>query len=207
VPVAEECGLILPLGRWALETACAEAATWSAEACIAVNLSPAQFRQPGLPQLVADVLRMTGLPADRLELEVTEGLLVDDTDRALAALAAIKRLGVRLALDDFGTGYASLSYLRRFPFDRIKIDRSFVRGLGCDADATAIVTAILALARSLQLRVTAEGVETERHLTLLRAQQCQHAQGFLLGRPVPAPRVRELLAVAGAASPPLSFDD
>ncbi|TDH59013.1 EAL domain-containing protein [Dankookia rubra] len=203
VPVAEECGLILPLGRWALETACAEAATWPSAACIAVNLSPAQFRQPGLPQLVADVLRSTGLPADRLELEVTEGLLVDDTDRALAALAAIKRLGVRLALDDFGTGYASLSYLRRFPFDRIKIDRSFVKGLVCDADATAIVTAILALARSLQLGVTAEGVETERHLALLRAEGCQRAQGFLLGRPVPATRIRELLAVAphGAAPP------
>ena len=203
VPVAEECGLILPIGRWALETACAEAATWPSEACIAVNLSPVQFRQPGLPQLVADVLRRTGLPADRLELEVTEGLLVDDTDRALAALTDIKRLGVRLALDDFGTGYASLSYLHRFPFDRIKIDRSFVKGLGCDAGATAIVTAILALGRSLRLWVTAEGVETEKQLALLRGQRCQHAQGFLLGRPVPAARLRELFTVPGAASLPL----
>ncbi len=202
VPVAEECGLILQLGRWALEAACAEAATWPSEARVAVNLSPAQFRQPGLPQLVAGVLRGTGLPAYRLELEVTEGLLVDDTERALSALVEIKRLGVSLALDDFGTGYASLSYLHRFPFDRIKIDRSFVNGLGRDADATAIVTAILALARSLRLGVTAEGVETEEHLALLRAQQCQHAQGFLLGRPVPAARLREILALPGAASQP-----
>jgi diguanylate cyclase (GGDEF)-like protein len=202
VPIAEECGLILQLGRWALETACAEATTWSSEARIAVNLSPTQFRQPGLPELVAGVLRRTGLPASRLELEVTEGLLVDDTERALAALVEIKRLGVRLALDDFGTGYASLSYLLRFPFDRIKIDRSFVKGLGCDADATAIVTAILALARSLRLGVTAEGVETEEHLALLRAQQCQHAQGFLLGRPVPAACLQELLTPADTASRP-----
>jgi diguanylate cyclase (GGDEF)-like protein/PAS domain S-box-containing protein len=202
VPIAEECGLILPLGRWALETACAEAATWPSEARIAVNLSPAQFRHPGLPQLIAGVLRKTGLPASRLELEVTEGLLVDDTERALAALVDIKRVGVHLALDDFGTGYASLSYLLRFPFDRIKIDRSFVKGLGCDANATAIVTAILALARSLRLGVTAEGVETEEHLALLRAQQCQHAQGFFLGRPVPAARLRELLTPADTASRP-----
>jgi len=163
IPLAEECGLIVPLGRWVLEAACAEAASWTEPAPVAVNLSPAQFRQADLPKVIAEILGRTGLAPERLELEVTEGLLIDDTDRALSTLTALKALGIRIALDDFGTGFSSLSYLRRFPFDKIKIDRSFVQSLGRDDEAMAIIRAILAMANSLRLDVTAEGVETELH--------------------------------------------
>ncbi len=186
IPIAEETGLIMPLGRWVLETACREAASWAAPLLVSVNISPAQFAQPDLPNMVGDILRETGLAADRLELEITEGILINNTERALAVLGSFKELGVRVTLDDFGTGYSSLGYLRRFPFDAIKIDRSFVHGLGMDHELGKIVQSILALCGSLGLQVTAEGVETDRQLEALRGFGCGVVQGFLLGRPVAA---------------------
>ncbi|WP_139281313.1 bifunctional diguanylate cyclase/phosphodiesterase [Muricoccus roseus] len=189
IPVAEETGLILPLARWVLEEACAAAAAWERPCTVAVNLSPVQFRRGNLPALVAEVLASTGLPAHRLELEVTEGLLIEDAEGALEIMRALKAQGVRLALDDFGTGYSSLSYLRRFPFDKLKIDKSFTQAIGADPGAQVIVEAILAMGQSLKLRVTAEGVETEEQLDFLRRQGCDEVQGFLLGRPVPAGQI------------------
>ncbi|WP_338661475.1 EAL domain-containing protein [Pararoseomonas sp. SCSIO 73927] len=205
VPVAEESGLILPLGRWVLETACAEAVRWPVPCRVAVNISPAQFRQPDLIPAIGRTLERTGLPPTRLKMEVTEGLLIDDTERALATLHALKEMGIALALDDFGTGYSSLSYLRRFPFDEIKIDQSFVRGLGRDVESAAIVEAVLALSRSLGMSVVAEGVETEQQLEMLRSRGCPRVQGYLLGRPVPSAalfRAPGAGLVRGSASQP-----
>ncbi|MBP0491431.1 bifunctional diguanylate cyclase/phosphodiesterase [Pararoseomonas indoligenes] len=186
VPLAEESGFIRPLGRWVLETACAEAAKWPIPCRVAVNISPAQFRQPDLLAVIAQVLERSGLPPQRLKMEVTEGLLIGETERALTLLRALKDMGIALSLDDFGTGYSSLSYLRRFPFDEIKIDQSFVRGLGQDVESAAIVEAVLALSRSLGMIVVAEGVETEQQLEILRSRNCPRVQGYLLGRPVPS---------------------
>ena len=187
IPLAEQCGLIDSVGRWTLDQACAAAARWPEHLRVAVNLSPVQFRQTDLVGTVAATLGRHGLDPARLELEITEGVLVDDADRALAILRQLKAIGVRIALDDFGTGYSSLSYLRRFPFDKIKIDKSFVQELGGDADANAIVRSVIAMAQSLRLDVTAEGVETEGQLAQLRAERCSQVQGFLLGRPCAAP--------------------
>jgi EAL domain-containing protein (putative c-di-GMP-specific phosphodiesterase class I) len=183
VPLAEQSRLIVPIGLWVLRTACAAAAAMPTPSRIAVNLSPVQVRAPDLPSIVAEVLRETGLAPERLELELTEGVLIEESSATLATLRALKRLGVRLVLDDFGTGYSSLSYLRRFPFDKLKIDQSFMKGLGEDGESDAIVRAILALGHSLRLEVTAEGVETETQLRMLRHYGCDHVQGFLLGRP------------------------
>jgi len=183
IPLAEESGMIQAIGAWVLATACAEAASWPGSLTVAVNLSPRQFRNQNLADEIGATLTHAGLAPTRLELEVTEGVLMDDSDRALAILRALKAQGIRIALDDFGTGFSSLSYLRRFPFDRLKIDRSFVAELGIDPDADAIVAGILALSRSLRLEVTAEGVETDLQLNLLRKMQCSHLQGYLLGRP------------------------
>jgi diguanylate cyclase (GGDEF)-like protein len=185
IPLAEECGLIGAIGKWVLATACAEAASWDDPVIISVNLSPAQFKG-GIVNTVADVLHRTGLPAVRLELEITEGTLMDDTQNALRILTALKAMGVKLAMDDFGTGYSSLSYLRKFPFDKIKIDRSFINDAGDDPEAATIVQAIIALGRSLRLDVTAEGVETNRQLAMLSGQGCTFAQGYLLGHPHPS---------------------
>ena len=186
IPIAEECGAIRAIGQFVLETACAEAASWETGQTISVNLSPAQFKDQDLAAQVAFTLANAGLPPGRLELEVTESVLIGDSDQALAILRALKSQGVKVALDDFGTGYSSLSYLRRFPFDRLKIDRSFVAELGTNEEAVSIVRCIIAMARSLRLDVTAEGVETESQLALLRAMRCGHLQGYLLGRPSPA---------------------
>lgn len=193
IPLAESSGLIVPLGQWALETACAEAVTWDAPAYVSVNLSPLQFRQPDLPDQVADVLARTGLLAERLELEVTEGLLLDDSDLVLRTTRRLQQQAVRITLDDFGTAYASLSYLRRFPFDRIKIDKSFIRGIGDDDATLAIVQAILSLGERLNLTVVAEGVETRRELAVLRNLNCRLVQGYLSGKPLSGHRVRTLL--------------
>jgi diguanylate cyclase (GGDEF)-like protein len=187
IPVAEATGIIMPLGRWALEAACSEAARWDPAVCLSVNLSPTQFRQPDLPQQIAGTLGRTGFPGNRLDLEVTEGLLLDSSGLVLRNMRALREQGVRITLDDFGTAYASLSYLRRFPFDRIKIDRSFVQGMGDDDATLAIVQVILSLGRRLNLAVVAEGVETERQLRQLRELGCQFVQGFLTGRPTPGP--------------------
>ena len=203
IPLAEETGLIVPLGLWALETACTAALRWPPSCCVAVNLSPAQFRNGGLPGQVAEILARTGLAPHRLELEVTEGLLITDAAQARIDLEELKSLGVRIALDDFGTGYSSLSYLRQFPFDKLKIDRSFVQALGEDASADAIVRAILAMGRSLHLDVTAEGVETAGQLHMLRSQGCDTVQGYLVSRPIASPHVAGFITAQAAtdASP------
>ncbi len=193
IPLAEKSGLIVPLGAWVLETACAEAAKWERPAFLSVNMSPLQFRQPDLPQQVADVLRRTGLPAARLKLEVTEGLLLDESDLVLQTIHALQKQGISIMLDDFGTAYASMSYLRRFPFNGIKIDKSFVRDLHEDEVTLAIVQAILSLAARLHLVVVAEGVETERELNMLRKLGCRFIQGYLTGRPADSQQARALL--------------
>jgi diguanylate cyclase (GGDEF)-like protein len=193
IPVAESTGLIFKLGLWTLEAACAEAMLWDPPVMLSANLSPAQFRQRDLPEQIAAILARTGLPAARLELEVTEGLLLEGTESVLRTMRAIQALGVRILLDDFGTGYASLSYLRQFPFDGIKIDQSFVRDLCCDRIALTIVESVLALGSRLDLGVIAEGVETEHELGVLRDLGCRFIQGYLSGRPCPAPEARALL--------------
>jgi diguanylate cyclase (GGDEF)-like protein/PAS domain S-box-containing protein len=185
IPVAEECGLIMPLGQWVLETACAEAASWSQPWSIAVNLSPMQFRDPDLPNLVAGILARVGLAPSRLELEVTESVLISNPDEALAALTKLKAQGIRISLDDFGTGYSSLSYLRRFPFDKLKIDKSFIHDCDTNPDASAIVAAIVTLGHCLHISVTAEGVESESQLLMLMGQHCHQVQGYFLGYPQP----------------------
>ncbi len=190
VSLAEANGLILPLGHWALEAACAEAARWEPPACLSVNFSPLQFRQPDLAQQVARVLERAGLPGERLDIEVTEGLLLGNSGMVLQTMQALKEQGVRLTLDDFGTAYASLSTLRRFPFDRIKIDKSFVGEMGHDDSSLAIVEAVLLLGARLRLSVVAEGVETEEQLDTLRRLGCTLVQGYLTGRPMPEAQAR-----------------
>lgn len=195
VPVAEECGLMLPLGEWALRTACAAAADWPAPLRVAVNLSPAQFRHGDLPAMVESALGAAGLAPERLELEITEGVLLADTERTLDILERLKALGVRVSMDDFGTGYSSLSYLQCFPFDRIKIDRSFIQRAHAHPQAAAIVRAVIGLAHNMDMTVTAEGVETAAQLDMLRGERCHEVQGFLIGHPVPLAAVQDLLPV------------
>ena len=193
VPLAETSGLILPLGQWALEAACAEAVHWPAHVRLSVNLSPMQFRQPSLPRIVAETLARAGLPGSRLDFEVTEGLLLEDSGAVRHTMHALKDQGVTISLDDFGTAYASLSYLRSFPFDQIKIDKSFVQAMCADDATLAIVEAVLSLSARLNLRVVAEGVETEQQLDLLRRMGCGLVQGYLTGRPLPGEQARERL--------------
>jgi EAL domain-containing protein (putative c-di-GMP-specific phosphodiesterase class I) len=185
VPLAEESGLIVPLGEWILRTACREAASWPRPLRIAINLSPVQFRHGDLPRLVHEILLETGLSPSRLELEITEGVLIDNFTRAVAVLRRLKGLGVRIAMDDFGTGYSSLSYLQSFPFDKMKIDQAFVANLGHSHQATTIIRAVIALGRGLNLPVVAEGVETDEQLRFLAAEGCSEFQGYLVGRPKP----------------------
>jgi diguanylate cyclase (GGDEF)-like protein/PAS domain S-box-containing protein len=194
IPLAEESGLIMPLGNWVLRRACRDAMTWPDNTIVAVNLSPVQFRQSNVVSEILGVLAETGLPPHRLELEITEGVLIDDPERVLAILSDLKAAGVRLSLDDFGTGYSSLSYLQRFPFDKMKIDRSFIWEMEKNPDSMAIVRAVIALGRSLRITVTAEGVETAQQLMMLRAEQCDQAQGFLIGKPQPYADATALLA-------------
>jgi len=193
IPVAEEIGIIVPIGAWVLEQACVEAATWPYHLTVAVNLSPLQFRGQALVTTVADALSASGLAAERLELEITESLLLQDDQATLSILHALKALGTRIAMDDFGTGYSSLSYLRSFPFDRIKIDRSFVADLPPREDCVAIVRAIAGLGSSLHMDITAEGVETDEQLQFLIAEGCTEIQGYLFSRPVPAAAVPGLI--------------
>jgi diguanylate cyclase len=186
IPLAEETKLIVEIGHWVLATACAEAASWPIPHRLAVNLSSGQFQEPDLVSRLVTILERTGLHASRLELEVTESVIIANAAIAAAAFDDIRALGVRIVLDDFGSGYSSLSCLRQFAFDKIKIDQTFVQGLGEDNGTQAVVDAMLVLARGLCLDVTAEGVETERQLEQLRRRQCHEVQGFLLGRPKPA---------------------
>jgi diguanylate cyclase (GGDEF)-like protein/PAS domain S-box-containing protein len=183
IPMAEQAGVIHEIGSFVLETACAKAVAAGGNWTMAINLSPLQFRDPLLPSRISAILQKTGLNPALLELEVTEGLLIDNAPAAQEALRAIRAVGVSIALDDFGTGYSSLSYLCDFPFNRLKIDKRFVQAFGREANAEAIITAILSLARNLNLEVTAEGVETPAQLSYLQEQGCHLVQGFLLGRP------------------------
>jgi EAL domain-containing protein (putative c-di-GMP-specific phosphodiesterase class I) len=194
VPMAEETGLIVELGAWVLRRACADAAAWPSWLHVAVNVSPAQFRHREFVGLVEATLAETGLAAGRLELEVKEHLLLQQTDTVLDTMQRLRRLGVRLAMDDFGTGFASLGFLRRFPFDTIKIDGTFTRDLGGTGEAAAIVEVALSLCRSLHMTAIAEGVETDAQLQSLAALGCERVQGFHCGGPIPAKAVTERLA-------------
>ena len=197
IPIAEETCLIVPIGEWALRKACQEAAGWPNEIEIAVNLSPVQFNGGQLLSMVQDALARSGLPPNRLELEITESVLLQNSADRLTLLHQIRALGVRIALDDFGTGYSSLSYLRSFPFDKIKIDRSFIRDLDTTQEANVIVGAMISLARNLGMTSVAEGVETSQQLTTLRDQGCRKVQGYLFSRPVPASEIPALIRRLG----------
>lgn len=193
IPLAEEVGLIIPLSEWVLHEACCEAAAWPQPVKVAVNLSPIHFYHGDLVKTVSEALQASSLEPGRLELEITEGVLLQDTQSTIVTLTALKRLGVRIAMDDFGTGYCSLSYLQRFPFDKIKIDQTFVKDLGCKAEALAIIRAVSGLATSLGMATTAEGVETTDQLRKIKTEGCTEAQGYLFSKPVPADAVPELL--------------
>jgi EAL domain-containing protein (putative c-di-GMP-specific phosphodiesterase class I) len=200
IPLAEEIGLIIPLGEWVLHEACREAAGWPDEIKVAVNLSPAQFKSPTLFHSITSAIKTSGLSPFRLELEITESVLLHDGDATLALLHQLRSLGVRIAMDDFGTGYSSLSYLRSFPFDKIKIDRSFIRDLGESTDSLAIVRAVASLGASLGMATTAEGVETEAQLDQIRNQGCTEMQGYYFSLPRPADEVPGLLQLMNPQS-------
>jgi diguanylate cyclase (GGDEF)-like protein len=194
IGIAEETGLILQLGEWVLRTAARQAARWQ-DIQVSVNISPAQFRQPDLVEVVASAVRDSGLAPERLELEITESVLIQQPDAAAKLLDDLKELGVRVAMDDFGTGYSSLSYLQRFHFDKIKVDRSFIGAIGIEPSAAAIVRAVINLASSLGMLTCAEGVETDEQLAALRDEGCSEVQGYLFGKPMPA---REFEIMYGA---------
>jgi predicted signal transduction protein with EAL and GGDEF domain len=193
IPLAEEIGLIVPLGAWVLRQACMEAAGWPNGLRIAVNVSTIQFRSRGLVETVMAALAESGLPADRLELEITESVLLSDDSATLEMLHRLRGIGVRISLDDFGTGYSSLSYLRTFPFDKIKIDRSFLQDLCTNQATMVIVGALINLATGLGMMVTAEGVETQAQLDWLRSAGCTEAQGYLISRPLSATNLRSFV--------------
>jgi diguanylate cyclase (GGDEF)-like protein/PAS domain S-box-containing protein len=201
IPIAEEVGLIIPIGEWVLEQACSEAAAWRRDhgwdLRVAVNLSPRQFHQKDLPEVIARVLEKTGLPADYLEIEITESNAMQNPEMAIKTLSFLKAMGLRISIDDFGTGYSSLSHLRRFPIDSLKIDQSFVREIETNENDAAIVSAVIAMAHKLRLTVIAEGVETEHQSAFLRSQQCEQMQGFLFSKPRPVEDLRELMAEHG----------
>jgi diguanylate cyclase (GGDEF)-like protein len=193
IPIAEEIGLITSLGEWVLNRACEQAATWPNELKIAVNVSAAQFRDTKFIEVVANALAVSKLAPDRLELEITESVLLANSAETIATLHKLKLHGLRIALDDFGTGYSSLSYLRSFPFDKLKIDQSFIRGAAATSGSKLIVTAIIGLGRSLGMATTAEGVETIEQLNQMRAEGCNEAQGFLFSRPVPSTEIASVM--------------
>ncbi len=193
IPVAEEIGLIVPLGEWVLRKACLDAASWPDDIKVAVNLSPTQVINQNLVPIVVSALAAAGLPARRLEVEITESVLMHNTETNTATLHRLRELGVHISMDDFGTGYSSLSYLRKFPFDKIKIDRSFISGLPGDNESIAIVRAVAGLATNLNMTATAEGVETAEQLEAIRALGCVEMQGYLFSRPVPLSQIMSLL--------------
>jgi EAL domain-containing protein (putative c-di-GMP-specific phosphodiesterase class I) len=204
IPLAEESGCILQLGEWVLRSVCQEASRWTRPISVAVNLSPLQITQGDLPRLVHTILLETGLDPGRLELEITEGVLIKDIAAALGVLRKLKALGVRICMDDFGTGYSSLNYLQSFPFDKLKIDQSFIEDIDRNAHSRAIVHAVIGLGRALGLPVVAEGVESTTQMELLRVEACEEVQGFLTGRPQPIEKFRAFVdgeeAVEGAAA-------
>ena len=199
IPLAEETGLIVPIGQWVLEQACRDALHWPTHLTVAVNVSAVQFARSTVVRDVQRALAETGLPARRLELEITESAMFKDPSAALVALHTLRDAGVRIALDDFGTGYSSLSHLRSFPFDHLKIDRSFVRDVVERTDLRAIVRSMTTLAEGMGMQTTAEGVENAAQLDAVRALGCTSVQGFLLGRPMPAERIGRLIDGAPAA--------
>jgi EAL domain-containing protein (putative c-di-GMP-specific phosphodiesterase class I) len=206
ISLAEDTGLIVPIGWWVLEQACYQAVQWQVHAeraplTLSVNLSPRQFRQPDLDVEVAGILHRSGLDPCRLKLEITEGTIMENTDGSIATLGKLKALGVKLAVDDFGTGYSSLSYLKRLPLDVLKIDQSFVKGIGQNPEDTAIVQAILSLARSLHLSVTGEGIETADQADLLGMMGCNRGQGYLYSKPLEAKDLMALLLSGAHAAP------
>jgi len=192
IPLAEETGLIVPIGEWAIRQACATAGRWPGDFKLAINLSPVQFRNPGLLNTIVSALAISGLAPERLELEITETILLQDGETTLATLYRLRELGVRIVMDDFGTGYSSLSYLQSFPFDKIKIDRSFVKDIAENQGSLNIVRAVAALAKGLGMAATAEGVETLEQLNSIRAEGCSEMQGFLFSRPLPAHEIEQL---------------
>jgi diguanylate cyclase (GGDEF)-like protein len=196
IPVAEETGLIVPIGEWVLKEACRQACTWPEDIRVAVNFSTVQFQSAGLTNVVFQTLATTGLTPNRLEVEITESLFLESSGAILDILHKLKNIGVRIALDDFGTGFSSLSYLRRFPFDKIKIDRSFILELLNEKEASAVVKAITDLAAALDMETTAEGVEQAEQVEALRAFGCTNVQGYLFSRPVPAAEVLPMLEAA-----------
>ncbi|MCC2976633.1 EAL domain-containing protein [Sphingomonas sp. PL-96] len=200
IGIAEETGLIVPLGEWVIRTACAEAATWPETMSVAINLSPAQFRDRSLVSNIVEALQANHLAPERLELEVTEGVLLSDETGTLETLNQLRKLGVRVSMDDFGTGYSSLSYLRKFPFDKIKIDQSFVRQVPHDEESSAIVRAIITMAKCLGMSTTVEGVETTEQFDFSVAAGCDTIQGYLIGRPLDRTGLASLIATRGKAA-------
>jgi predicted signal transduction protein with EAL and GGDEF domain len=201
IPIAEETGLIVPIGEWVLRQACAEAATWPGGLGVSVNVSPVQFKSQNLVQSVFSALAASGLPPDRLELEITETVLLQNTEATLATLHQLRAIGVRIAMDDFGVGYSSLSYFQSFPFDKIKLDRSFISGLSDGNSALAILRAVASLGANLSIVTTAEGVETEEQLAQIRREGISQIQGFLISPPRPAREIAQLTTAEAADSP------
>jgi diguanylate cyclase (GGDEF)-like protein len=199
IPIAEEIGLIVPIGEWVIRRACEDASTWPDDIRVAVNLSPTQLNNSLLFPTVLNALTAAQLPAHRLELEITEAVLMENTEANLRTLHGLRALGIRISMDDFGTGYSSLSYLRSFPFDKIKIDRCFISGLGDDNESAAIVQAVAGLAQQLSMTTTAEGVETQTQLDRVRELGCTDVQGHFFSPPVPAKELAALLAKRSAS--------
>ena len=192
IPLAEDIGFIVPMGEWVIRQACATAARWPDDLHVAVNISAVQFRNPGLMQVIVGALAASGLQPTRLEIEITETVLLQNKESTLAVLHQLRALGVRIALDDFGTGYSSLTYLQSFPFDKIKIDRSFVRDITDNTGSLNIVRAVAALANGMGMTTTAEGVETREQLDAIVSEGCTEMQGFLFSKPLPADKIERL---------------
>ncbi|EAZ99446.1 putative bifunctional diguanylate cyclase/phosphodiesterase [Marinobacter sp. ELB17] len=193
IELAEDTRLIVPIGRWVLEQACRDAMAWPSTIRVAVNLSAVQFRHGSLLRDVLGALQLSGLPARRLELEITESVNLADAQQALSTLREVRSLGVQVALDDFGTGYSSVSYLRDFPFDRIKIDRSFVRDVDTSSTTQAIIRAVVDLSHSLGMKTTVEGIETSQQLQIVQQLGCSEVQGYLVGRPCAAAEIIDII--------------
>jgi diguanylate cyclase (GGDEF)-like protein len=204
IPLAEETGLIMRIGEWVLHEACRQAAAWPGLRCMAVNVSPVQFRRAGFIDQVQRALQQASLEPARLEVEITEGVLLNETAETLATLRRLRSMGVAIAMDDFGTGYSSLGYLQKFRFDKIKIDRSFVRNLGVDVHAAEIVRAVLRMSHAMGIRVNAEGVEHEQQANMLQDEGCEEVQGFLFGRALAAAEFAELLARGSCRHPAIA---